>query len=99
MLGIGAKGRLGNQLFQYATLYSVSKILDRRIVIIYKENNDIFVDFQLNIFPNISYSLLKEKVPFHSIEEACFKYDSTWGFVDKIGFKENLYNFFLEYLD
>ena len=55
MIELGCHGRLGNQLFQYATLYSLSKLSNRRIILYIWDSDSDHKKFKLNIFPKLEY--------------------------------------------
>jgi hypothetical protein len=72
---IGKKGRLGNQLFQYAFLYKIHKLTKREIY--FPTNINSIPEYSLNHFPKIKYFTIKENILFQTLPEKEFSYDTT----------------------
>lgn len=75
---IGKKGRLGNQLFQYALMYKIHKLTQR--LIYFPINYDIYHEYNLNYFPNIEFLILKnniDKFLLYNIKETDFSYQKN----------------------
>jgi len=78
---LGLRGRLGNQMFQYATLYAIAKENNYEfgIPFKYKENND---DYQklglLDCFENISAKDCSNFTPSCQIQELDNMFDSSF---------------------
>lgn len=70
---IGKKGRLGNQLFQYAFLYKIYKLTNREIY--FPKDVNLIPEYGLNYFPKIKFYNIKENVIFHNLPEKDFSYD------------------------
>lgn len=91
MLNIGKNGRLGNQMFQYAILYKLSKLYNKEIHLpIYKTGNKYF-NFELDIFENVTFTSID--IYTNSYSESTLK--NILG-KDLITFNENVvdvYNF------
>jgi len=78
MIDLGYNGRLGNQLFQYAMLYSLSKLTGRNIILIKNKNHtDEFKENHLKYF-NIKYLFLKDKINFTNFNEINFEYEQNY---------------------
>jgi hypothetical protein len=75
---IGKYGRLGNQMFQYATLYSIAKARKYDFGVPYqnKSNNQYF-NFSLDeVFENLSAKDSSNIVPLHRAHENEFTYNA-----------------------
>ena len=76
---IGSNGRFGNQLFQYATLYAVSKTLGCDFGVPYKsKSNNEYSKFYLpECFPNLTAKDSSEANILHILQERGFKFDDS----------------------
>jgi hypothetical protein len=75
---IGSYGRFGNQMFQYATLYSIAKTkkLNFGVPYGYRSNNE-YNDFCLkDCFPNLSALDCTDIEPINYAEERNFEYNA-----------------------
>ena len=72
---MGKKGRLGNQLFQYAFLYKIHNTTKREIYL--PQDINLIPEYSLNYFPKIKYYTLKNKVILKTLNETDFSYDKT----------------------
>ena len=82
MLDLGCNGRLGNQLFQYATLYSLSKMSNRRIILYLWDSETDYVKFKLNIFPKLKYQKINKVSTTTTLYEDSFNYSPS--IMDKV---------------
>ena len=75
---IGTNGRFGNQLFQYATLYSIAKTRGYEFGVPYNNRStDEYNDFCLSdCFSNLSAKNSSDIHPIHKAQEHIFEYNA-----------------------
>jgi len=74
---MGRYGRLGNQMFQYATLYSIAKTKKYKFGVPYKVKSDnSYLNFSLDeAFQNLSAEDSSDYTPIHRAQERVFTYN------------------------
>lgn len=75
---LGRYGRFGNQMFQYATLYSLAKTrkYDFGVPYKFKTNNEYFNFCLQECFPNLTAKDSSEIVNIHKAQEHKFEYNA-----------------------
>lgn len=76
---LGRYGRMGNQMFQYATLYSIAKKNNYEFGIPYNVKSDNpYQNFCLDqVFSNLSAKDCSNILPYSQVHESGFNYDSS----------------------